>query len=310
MNAGAVLRFDGRTALVTGAARGLGRAHALLLARRGAKVVVNDIGDAAAVVREITEAGGDAVASGDDVSSPAGARAMAKLALDQWGALDVLVNNAGIGAGSLNDPEVTERVLGVHLTGTINLLRVALPLMKERGYGRIVNTSSGSVFGIPGTGDYAAGKGGVLAYTRVLANELKKTSAGLDIKINAIMPVAQTPIMPVVPDKEFAAMMDTVFAPEKVSPLVALLGHEKCPCSGEVIVVGGGRAARVLMLTTAGYVDENPTPEGYLAHFDEVMAGADPREAEGSLSDLLARRGQAPVSTADLAAWGRRDDGR
>jgi NAD(P)-dependent dehydrogenase (short-subunit alcohol dehydrogenase family) len=296
------LRFDGKVALVTGAARGLGRAHALLLARRGARVVVNDIGDPAAVVREITQAGGEAVANGDDVSSPASARAMAELALDRWGSLDVLVNNAGIGAGSLNDPEVTERVLGVHLTGTINLLRVALPVMRQRGYGRIVNTSSGSVFGIPGTGDYAAGKGGVLAYTRVLASELKATPE-LDVKINAIMPVAQTPLMPVVPDEEFAAMMDAVFAPRKVSPLVALLSHEKCPCSGEAIVVGGGRAARVLMLTTAGYVDEDPTPEGYLAHFDEVMAGADPREAAGGLSDLLVRRGRAAMSPADLVAW-------
>jgi NAD(P)-dependent dehydrogenase (short-subunit alcohol dehydrogenase family) len=299
------LRLDGRVALVTGAARGLGRAHALLLARRGARVVVNDIGDAAAVVREITEAGGEAVANGGDVSSPASAREMAELARQRWGSLDILVNNAGIGAGSLNDPEVTERVLGVHLTGTINLLRVALPLMKERGYGRIVNTSSGSVFGIPGTGDYAAGKGGILAYTRVLANELK-AAPEFDIKINAIMPVAQTPIMPVVPDKEFAAMMDTVFAPAKVSPLVVLLAHEKCPCSGEVIVVGGGRAARMLMLTTAGYADDDPTPEDYLAHFGEVMAGAEPREAEGTLSDLLARRGQAARSTADLVAWARR----
>ena len=97
-----------------------------------------------------------------------------------------------------------------------------------------------------------------------------------------------------------------VFAPAKVSPLVALLAHEKCPCSGEVIVVGGGRAARMLMLTTAGYADDNPTPEGYLAHFGEVMAGAEPREAEGTLSDLLARRGQAARSTADLVAWARR----
>ena len=178
------LRFDDRVAIVTGAGGGLGRAHAMLLAERGAHVVVNDLGPprqggegdpsvAAAVVAEITPAGGSAVASADSVADPDGAAGIVQQALDTWGRLDIVVNNAGItGQGVFAPPEIWERVVATHLLGTANVLRAAFPVMEAAGYGRIVNTSSSSVLGTPGGGDYAAAKGGVLALSRVLVAQL------------------------------------------------------------------------------------------------------------------------------------------
>jgi NAD(P)-dependent dehydrogenase (short-subunit alcohol dehydrogenase family) len=294
------LRFDGRVALVTGAGRGLGREYALFLAQRGARVVVNDVSASDAVVDEIRTAGGDALGNSSSVADPVGAESMVAQALSTWGALDVIVNNAGIGGTTFGPPDESHRVMATHFYGTNNVLRAAMPHLDARGYGRIVNTSSGSVFGIPRTGDYAAAKGAILALTRVLANELR-VRPELDIKVNAIMPVAQTPLLPVSSDPVFAAMMDTVYAPARVAPFVALLCHELAPCSGETFTVGGGRVARVLLQTTSGHVSPDPTPEDFLEHFDTVMAGEDPRESNGALADLLARAGERPVQPTDVA---------
>jgi NAD(P)-dependent dehydrogenase (short-subunit alcohol dehydrogenase family) len=293
------LRFEGRVAIVTGAGRGLGRAHALLLAERGARVVVNDLAAAELVVEEIRAAGGEAVANPASVADPAGAESIVDQAITTWGRLDIVVNNAGIGGSTFAPPEVTEQVMATHYFGTNNVLRAAMPILEAAGYGRIVNTSSGSVFGIPRCGDYAAAKGAILALTRVLANELRRRPE-LDVRINAIMPVAQTPLMPVASDPAFAAMMDEVYAPSKVASFVALLCHERVPCSGETFTVGGGRAARVLLQTTAGHVGDGTSPEDFLDHFDAVMAGADPRESDGALSDFLGRAGQIPVTISEL----------
>jgi NAD(P)-dependent dehydrogenase (short-subunit alcohol dehydrogenase family) len=224
---------------------------------------------------------------------------MVDQAIATWGRLDIVVNNAGIGGGTFPPPAVTEQVVAVHYFGTNNVLRSAMPHLEAGGYGRIVNTSSGSVFGIPRTGDYAAAKGAILALTRVLANELRARPE-LDIKVNAIMPVAQTPLMPMSHDKAFAEMMERVYAPSKVASFVALLCHEQVPCSGETFTVGGGRAARVLLQTTAGYVANDPTPEDYLDHFDDVLAGLDPRDSSGTLTDFLTRAGQAPVTISQV----------
>jgi NAD(P)-dependent dehydrogenase (short-subunit alcohol dehydrogenase family) len=293
------LRFDDRVAIVTGAGRGLGREYALLLAARGARIVVNDLASADAVAEEIRGAGGDAVANAADVADPAGATSIVDQAIGAWERLDIVINNAGIGGGTFPAPDVTEHVVGTHYFGTNNVLRAAMPHLEAGGYGRVVNTSSGSVFGIPGTGDYAAAKGAILALTRVLASELRARPE-LDIKLNAIMPVAQTPIMPVSSDPAFAEMMDRVFAPARVAPFVALLCHEQVPCSGETFTVGGDRAARVLLQTTAGLVGHDLTPEDYLAHFDDVMAGVDRRDSNGALSDLLTRAGQASVTVSQI----------
>jgi len=303
-----VLRFDGRVVAVTGAHHGLGREHAVLLGSRGARVVVNDIQGASETVAAVRDAGGEALENGSDITSSAGTDAIVRCALDAWGRLDAIVNNAAGGAAvTLPDEAGTLATLAVHFLGTINLVRSSMPVFREQRYGRIVNTGSGSILGIPHTGTYAAGKGAVLAFSRVLANELSEETE-LDVKVNVILPAAQTPVMPRVPDVRFQAMLDSSFAPSRVSPLVALLAHESCPVSGEAIQTGGGRVSRFVLATTAGWQAPNDdvTPENILEHWAEVMATKDLREPVGSLSDLLGRRGEHPYTVAELVAWARR----
>jgi NAD(P)-dependent dehydrogenase (short-subunit alcohol dehydrogenase family) len=298
------LRFDGRVVAITGAHHGLGREHALLLAGRGAQVVVNDIQGAADTVDAVRAAGGEAIENTSDITTGLGADRVVRDALDTWGRLDAVVNNAAAGGGTLPDEDTVRLTLGVHLVGTVNMVRAAMPAFRQHGYGRVVNTGSGSVLGIPGTGIYAAGKGGVLAFSRVLANELA-SEPDLDIKVNVFMPAAQTPVMPRVPDEEFQAMLDTSFAPARTSPLVAVLAHESCPVSGEAIQTGAGRVSRFVLATTEGWQapDDRPTPESILEHWPEVMANRDLQEPVGSMSDLLGRRGLHPYTMADLVRW-------
>jgi NAD(P)-dependent dehydrogenase (short-subunit alcohol dehydrogenase family) len=284
------LRFDDRVAIVTGAGGGLGRAHAMLLAARGARVVVNDFGGprdglgeggramADAVVTAITAAGGTAIANADSVAERDGADALVAQALDTWGRVDVVVNNAGItGQGNFADPESYQRVYGVHLVGTVNVLRAVWPHFTERDYGRVVNTTSGSVFGAAGSGDYAAAKGGVFALSRNLAQD----HADTNIKVNAIMPMAFTRMTAAIPHPPTVDWLEKWFAPERVSPLVAFLCHESVPCTGETFTVGGGRAAHVVFAHTAGYFDPDATPESFRDHFDDVMADRDARDTSG-----------------------------
>lgn len=304
------LRFDGKVVAITGAHHGLGQEHVVLLAQRGAKVVVNDIGGAKETVARIKNAGGDAVENTSDVTDPTGTDQIVRDALETWGRLDVIINNAAWGGGTLPEPDVVQQTLAVHLIGAINLTRSAMPEFRQQKYGRIVNTGSGSMLGIPQTGVYAAGKAGLFAYSRVLANELQaemRNDPELDIKVNVFLPVAQTPNMPRVPDEQFQAMLDTAFAPSRTSPLVALLAHERCPVNGEAIQSGAGRQSRVVLATTEGWQAPNdlPTPETILEHWDEVMAGKDLQEPVGSMSDLLGRRGEHPYNVAELVAWGR-----
>ena len=284
------LRFDDRVAIVTGAGGGLGRAHAMLLAARGARVVVNDFGGARdglgeggramadAVVASITAAGGTAIANADSVADPDGADALVAQALDTWGRVDVVVNNAGItGQGNFADPESYQRVYGVHLVGTVNVLRAVWPHFTEHDYGRVVNTTSGSVFGAAGSGDYAAAKGGVFALSRNLAQD----HADTNIKVNAIMPMAFTRMTAAIPHPPTVDWLEKWFAPEKVAPMVAFLCHESVPCTGETFTVGGGRAAHVVFAHTAGYFDPDATPESFRDHFDDVMADRDARDTSG-----------------------------
>ena len=304
------LRFDGRVVAITGAHHGLGREHARLLARRGARIVVNDLQGADETVAMIREAGSEAIANTSDITTAAGTDEIVRDALGEWGRLDAIVNNAAAGSGTIPDEDMVRLTLGVHFVGTVNLVRSAMPVFREQRYGRIVNTGSGSVLGIPHTGIYAAGKGAVMAFTKVLANELRQERAqdpGLDITVNVIMPVAQTPIMPRVPDEEFQAMLDHAFAPERTSPLVAVFAHESCPVSGELVQTGGGRVARFVLATTEGWQapDDSPTPEAILDHWDEVMANQDLQEPVGSMMDLFVRRGMHPYGVADIVQWAR-----
>ncbi len=196
-------RFDGRVAVVTGAGRGIGRAYARLLAARGAGVVVNDLGSsmagdgadeqpAARVVAEIVDAGGEAIADGSDVSTVAGAEALIGAAVERFGRIDVLINNAGImrWAGM---PEVDEdnlaRHLAVHVGGSFNTTRAAWPHMVDQGYGRIVMTTSAGLFGLPNNTSYATAKGAVIGLTR----SLKIAGAKHGIKVNLIAPGGHDP---------------------------------------------------------------------------------------------------------------------
>jgi len=304
------LRFDGRVVAITGAHHGLGREHALLLARRGARVVVNDVQGAAETVAMIRDVGSEAIENTSDITRGAGTDEIVRDALDAWGRLDIVVNNAASGSGTIPDEEMVQHTLGVHFVGTVNLVRSAMPVFRAQRYGRIVNTGSGSILGIPHTGIYAAGKGAVMAFTKVLANELRAErdqEPDLDITVNVIMPVAQTPIMPRVPDPEFQALLDHAFAPERTSPLVAVFAHESCPVSGELVQTGGGRVARFMFATTEGWQapDDTPTPEAILDHWDDVMANRDPQEPVGSMMDLFVRRGMYPYGVADIVQWAR-----
>jgi NAD(P)-dependent dehydrogenase (short-subunit alcohol dehydrogenase family) len=276
------LRFDGRVAIVTGAGGGLGREYALLLASRGAKVLVNDYGGnsrglesspepAAAVAAEITGAGGEAAANADSVTTPDGGRSIVAAALDAFGTVDVVVHNAGIAGGAPNfdelDDDAVRRMFDTHLLGAFHVLRPAWKIMRERGYGRIVNISSGSVFGVYGTWDYPSAKAGLIGLTRNLA----LSGAASGIKANAVMPVAYTRLTAQVPSDTFKKWLHESFQPDRVAPLVAVLAHESCPSTGETFTAGGNRAARVVLSVVPGYQSPHLTPEDLSDHWAEVV---------------------------------------
>jgi NAD(P)-dependent dehydrogenase (short-subunit alcohol dehydrogenase family) len=251
-------RFDGRVAVVTGAGRGIGRAYALLLAERGASVVVNDLGGsmegdgvdvapAASVAAEICAAGGAAVADTSDVATVEGGSALIGAALDHFGGIDIVINNAGImrwaGLPDL-DLDDFERHWAVHTAGSFNTIRAAWPHMTDRGYGRIVNTTSSGVFGLPKNLAYASAKGGVIGLTRSLAT----AGARHGITVNAIAPAAYTRMAGDGTDEAMAQRM----APELVAPMAAFLAHENCPVTGEIYTAGAGRFARLFIASTVG----------------------------------------------------------
>jgi NAD(P)-dependent dehydrogenase (short-subunit alcohol dehydrogenase family) len=273
------MRFDGRVAVVTGAGRGIGRAHAMLLAERGASVVVNDLGGsmtgvgsdtepADAVAGEIVAGGGAAISDGHDVSTVDGADALIAAALERFGRLDILINNAGIirWAGLPDaDAENLAQHLAVHVGGSFNTTRAAWPHFVDQGYGRVVMTTSSGVFGLPANLSYAAAKGGVIGLTRSLA----VAGAKKGVKVNALAPAAMTR-MAGPPSGE----PDPHMAPELVAPMAAFLAHESCPVTGEIYAAGAGRFARVFIATTPGYVNAAATVEDIAAHWDAINAQA------------------------------------
>jgi NAD(P)-dependent dehydrogenase (short-subunit alcohol dehydrogenase family) len=263
------LRFDGRVAVVTGAGRGIGRAYALLLAERGASVVVNDLGSsiggdgedagpASEVVAEIVAAGGAAVADAHDVATAGGSQALVDTAIERFGRVDVLVNNAGIirWAGLPDaDLDNLEQHLAVHVAGSFNTTRAAWPHFVEQGYGRIVMTTSAGMFGLPKNLGYATAKGGVVGMTR----SLTVAGAKHGITVNLIAPAAMTRMAGPAGDDP-AAAEDDPMAPHLVAPMVAYLAHEDCPVSGEIYAAGAGRFARIFIASTVGYVQQDPEP--------------------------------------------------
>lgn len=252
------IRFDGKVAIVTGAGGGLGRQHALELARRGAKVVVNDLGGsmdgsggsseaAQKVVDEIKAFGGEAIANGSSVTDDAGVALMIKQAMDAWGRIDILIANAGI----LRDKTLTkmeladfELVMQVHVFGTFKPIKAVWDIMKAQNYGRIVvTTSSSGMYGNFGQSNYGAAKMAVLG----LMNTLKLEGAKNDVKINAISPVAATRMTEGLMPPEVLAKL----APEYVTPGVVYLCSDEAP-TGAILTAGAGAFALSRIYETEG----------------------------------------------------------
>lgn len=280
------IRFDERVAVVTGAGGGLGRTHALALAARGARVVVNDLGGAVdgsgggnamadKVVAEIREAGGEAVANYDSVGTPEGGAAIIQTAVDTWGRVDIVVNNAGIlrdKSFTKLEPAMLQAVLNVHLEGAFYVTQPAFRRMREAGYGRIVFTSSAAgLFGNFGQSNYGAAKSGLVGLSNVLAIEGGK----YNIKSNVIAPLARTRMT-----EGLLGELADALDPELVTPMVTYLASEQCAVSHEVFSVGGGRFARVFTGLARGWfagLGERPSCDDIAANLDTI------RDAEGHI---------------------------
>jgi NAD(P)-dependent dehydrogenase (short-subunit alcohol dehydrogenase family) len=278
------IRYDDRVAVITGAGGGLGKTYALMLAERGAKVVVNDLGGSAdgtgggssmadETVKQINESGGTAVANYDSVATPEGGAAIIQTAVDNFGKVDILINNAGI----LRDksfmklePANLEIVLDVHLKGAFFVTQPAFRVMKENNYGRIVFASSGAgIFGNFGQTNYGAAKMGLVGLCNVLAVEGAKNN----IKCNAIAPIAKTRLT-----ETLLGPLAEKLAPEYVTPLVAYLVSEQCELTHEIFDVGGGRYARIFVGMGSGWTAPKgavPSVEELAANFEEVRSTSD-----------------------------------
>ena len=298
------IRFDDRVAIVTGAGAGLGREHALLLASRGAKVVVNDPGGAVDgrgtqnavadhVVEQIRAAGGTAVANYNSVADAASAAGIVKTAMDSFGRLDILVNNAGIlrdKSFHKMEPEDFEFVVQVHLMGTVYCTMAAWPIMREAKYGRIVVTTSGSgTVGNFGQSNYGAAKMAVNG----LINCLRHEGAKYNILCNAISPSAKTRMTEGLISE---AMLDFM-KPELVSPAVAWMASEQCNVSGEIFGANAGFYKRVKYVESQG-VQFDPTkdvtPEMFAEALPQIM----------DLTDALEHGWGTPRLEARLKAMG------
>ncbi len=277
-----MLRFDGRVAIVTGAGRGIGRAHALLLAQRGAAVVVNDLGadldgsggshsPADEVVAEIVAGGGRAVSNFSSVADPAGAAAIVASALESFGRLDIVINNAGFEApvpfGESTEADL-RRHLDVHLFGSFGVTLAAWPHLVASGAGRVVNTTSATIFGMANRTSYGTAKGAIMAFTKSLAVDGEPHG----IKVNAIAPAAGTRMADGsdTPDAVKTLMREHM-PPHLVAPAVAFLVHESCTLTGEVISVGGGRVGRITLCENAGFTDPDLSPESIAANLESVL---------------------------------------
>ena len=315
------IRFDGRVAVVTGAGGGLGRAYALELAKRGAKVVVNDFGGARdgegqgsaspadRVVKEIRDAGGEAVANYDSVATPEGGEGIVRTALEAFGRVDILINNAGIlrDKGLLKmEPENWKVVLDVHLNGAYHVTRPAFAAMREQGYGRIVmTTSAAGLYGNFGQTNYSAAKMGLVGFM----NTLKLEGSKYNVKVNTVAPIAASRLTADILPPDLLEKMK----PEFVAPLVLYLCAEECPVSGKIYNAGMGFYNRAAVMTSPGTVIGDgtsvPSVEDVAAHWEKILSLKGAREYEQLndlvLGDMLAAlqpKPAAPDASAGAAA--------
>lgn len=291
------LRFDGRVAVITGGGRGLGRAHALLLASRGCKVVINDPGvsmagdataegPAEALAAEIRAAGGEAVANTDSVATSQGGQAIIDAALGAFGRIDILIHSAGnVRRGSLSDLAYEDftAVLDVHLKGAYHVVRAAFPHMMAQGYGRIVLTSS--INGLYGKADnvtYAMCKAGFMGLSNTAAIEGQHHN----VRSNLIVPAAVTRMSEGIDTSKFPPM-----EPEQVAPMVAYLCHERCEATGEMYVAMGGRLGRAWVAENAGVYSPEWSIEDVAEGIGTIREGgamlAFPPVPDGQLEHLL-----------------------
>ena len=289
------LRFDEQVAVITGAGGGLGKQYALLLASRGARIVVNDTGAsvtgdgadskaADVTAAEIRDLGGAAVADGHSVTTPDGGQAIIDAALDAWGRVDIVINNAGIVRDAPFEEMTADRLeplLDVHLRGAFYVTRPAWKAMRKQGYGRILNTcSAAGILGATGMSNYGSAKTGLIGLTRVLAAE----AGSENIKINAIAPIAYTRMLAHSvdgagqPDDPSAqAVLDELVGqylqkldPALVAPVAAFLTHRDCPVSGEIYTVGAGHVSRFFIGRTKGFYSPTLSIEDVRDNLDTI----------------------------------------
>ncbi|GGD79995.1 SDR family NAD(P)-dependent oxidoreductase [Croceicoccus mobilis] len=304
------LRFDGQAAIVTGAAKGIGRAIALLLAKRGAMVVVNGNvrpeghGPEEDVVAEIRAAGGSAVGVNGSVADDNACRAMAAAALDHFGRLDIIVNNAGTTDTQLRIQDAPSPVIddqfAIHVKGPQQLFRAAWPHLQQSGQGRVINLGSASSLGIRSMhgwgGSYAICKSALYGLTRQMAG----AGAEHGIKANLIMPYAySTMVEKSFGGTEFGNWMQANFDPAMVAVAALYLMHRDCPVSGQFFSVGGGRMARVVFASRDGIHDPDLSPETVRTRWAEIMGEED---AEQMLGDGFF---ELPSQARDGAAFGK-----
>jgi len=294
------IRYDGQVAIVTGAGNGLGRSHAIQLAARGAKVVVNDLGGTVdgsgggstasqAVVAEIEAAGGEAMAHGANVADFEQVQDMVAKTMERWGRVDILVNNAGIlrdksfGKGSLEDFKL---VLDVHLMGSVNCTKAVWEIMREQNYGRIVvTTSSSGLYGNFGQANYGSAKMGVIGMMNTLAQEGAKNN----VKVNALAPTAGTRMTEGrIPDQAFALM-----TPETVTPAVLYLVSQDAPTRVILAAGAGGYAVAKIVETDGIYLDDaDQTPEAIAEHWDAI-ANSEPKQLQAGFEQTVKFLGKA-----------------